>query len=803
MLLLTIPIGYYLVMLTLQLFTDIGQRGRLSANIADTRISIAYRLDRTRWLEFPLTGHAGKLRIITNAVVNSPLIESPDIGWLYALNYRLLDGAGRELVSGQFFHRTRIRTYRSEPDGDVVTQYAFLESDRVPTDSRAHIMPLTDSATKLMLKVRYMPTPLESISARIYEPIQYTEDKLDTEWNKLTRSQRKWIARGSVYTPNLLLTDERRNLLRNRWKPLGPAGVQGRDYRLDKLFIRQGELGNPLDKELLPAGLYMDGSHRAIVHLPEERTHIRLHFTPVRRTRIPQQEPITIRWYGSGVDKRDASKHIWTSLGTDYHQVYEGGLLEIVCSQPYVLRAYREEDSSWQEVTPDHSYLRIYALGPVHPVRYALAHMSSNDTPLRVDLRALMAPAKEGEAMEVDYRILDINQEVVKQGKLNFQSTPSVYDRLPDKELNERISEPLSFYFRIPSHCAAIEFRSHSHIWISAYTRPLNLIRRVRIPEDYYRDLRDTAYQPAWFIVKPSAEKQLSDSLRTNTLIVQRRPPVDDPEIVAGRYEWEIFRPQGRWRGRHLLTLRTSQLPLREEALASLFRPIRSAIDEPINLQTTFGRESVKPTLIYIRKEKRKDEYSLFLDGELFHQSILAATQGEIRLPPIKPGLHRLHLQSSSEIQWFINYADHVGELRLLRFSNRLEPNGMEFVYHKQSAQKEVLTGQFFSTARLSRAGLRVKVGKIRHTEEPQAAWTFTDRYYDLRINHNVKVPILGTKSQQASSGARFFLPLREDLEVGLYHIKIQPDPGVEGYLSLYRLKPGQSAKANIIVEQG
>jgi hypothetical protein len=803
LLLLSVTAGYYLAVVALQFVSNMEQRGRINPDLADAHISIAYGLDNNRWMEFPLTGHAEMLRIISNAVVDRSDSESPEEGWLYALSYRLLDRAGRELVSGDFFHRTRVRAYRSEATGDIVNQYAFLEGDRVPTDSRVHILPVADSASKLLLKVQHMVAPLRSVSARIYEPIQYTEDKLDAEWNKMTRSQRAWIARGSVYSPDLLLNEERRNLLRNRWKPIGPAGVQGRDYHVDKLFARQGKLGSPLDEEILPDGLYLDGSHRAIVQLPEGRSRIQLQFTPVQRKRIPQEEPIMIRWYGPSVEKRDIANHLWTPRRTDFHQVYEGGILEITSTEPYVLQAHREDGSSWQEITPEHSYLRIYSLGPSQSLHYALSHTSANATPFRIDFRKLIHTAHEEVTMKVDYRMRDINKETVSQGTLHFQPTSSVYDRLAGDDPSVNVSEPFSFYFRIPAEVATIEFRSHSLLWAAAYTRPLKLARRVRIPEDYYRGLQDTTYQPAWFIVKPSFESQASNSPQTETLIVQRRPPVDDPDIIAGHYDWEVIRPQGRWHGRHLLTERTSQLPVREEALASIFRPLRSAIDERINLRTAFGPDAVEPTLIYIRKEKRTEKFKLFLDSALFHQATLAATQGEIRLPPISPGLHRLRLQSSSETQWFINYAEGTGDLRLRRFSNRLGPSGMEFIYHKQSTQREILTGQFFSTARTSRAGLGVKVDRVRHTPEPRTAWTFTDRYYDLRINNEDKVPVLGSKSQQAASGVRFFLPLGEDLEGGLYRIQIQPEHGVEGYLSLYRLKPGQSAKTNIFVGRG
>ncbi|MEW8074165.1 MAG: hypothetical protein AB2826_27550, partial [Candidatus Thiodiazotropha sp.] len=185
LLLLLIAAGaYYVAVTTLRIDLGLGKGERLSGNLTGTRSSIAYGLDDGQWTVFPLTGHADMLRIVTNAIVDRPLVEAPEEGWLYALDYRLLDGAGRELESGEFHHRTRIRQYRDMTSGEVVNQNAFLAADRVPSDSRVHIMPLIESAAKLMLKVKAMDAPLQAITVRSYEPEQYTELKLDAAWRK-------------------------------------------------------------------------------------------------------------------------------------------------------------------------------------------------------------------------------------------------------------------------------------------------------------------------------------------------------------------------------------------------------------------------------------------------------------------------------------------------------------------------------------------------------------------------------------------------------------------------------------------
>ncbi|MCU7855243.1 MAG: hydroxyisourate hydrolase, partial [Candidatus Thiodiazotropha sp. (ex Lucinoma borealis)] len=84
----------------------------------------------------------------------------------------------------------------------------------------------------------------------------------------------------------------------------------------------------------------------------------------------------------------------------------------------------------------------------------------------------------------------------------------------------------------------------------------------------------------------------------------------------------------------------------------------------------------------------------------------------------------------------------------------------------------------------------------------PYREWSFTERFYDLRIPDEQKVPVLGTKSQQADGGARFFLPLGEDLAPGRYRIRIQPEQGINGYLSLYQLRPGDAPQTHFFVER-
>ncbi|MCU7815058.1 MAG: hypothetical protein KZQ86_17680, partial [Candidatus Thiodiazotropha sp. (ex Lucinoma kastoroae)] len=91
---LMVGIAYFFGWVTWKTEANLRYTEQLSGNLAETRPSIAYRLDGERWTEFTLTGHAQMLRIVTNTSINRPVPEAPEEGWLYALQYRLLDSSG-------------------------------------------------------------------------------------------------------------------------------------------------------------------------------------------------------------------------------------------------------------------------------------------------------------------------------------------------------------------------------------------------------------------------------------------------------------------------------------------------------------------------------------------------------------------------------------------------------------------------------------------------------------------------------------------------------------------------------------
>jgi len=76
------------------------------------------------------------------------------------------------------------------------------------------------------------------------------------------------LARGSVYGADLLREQEKINLLRYEWKPVGPSGVEGDQYGTTKLYIARDFEGESVDTGQLPFGLVCGAEVRGMIPLP-------------------------------------------------------------------------------------------------------------------------------------------------------------------------------------------------------------------------------------------------------------------------------------------------------------------------------------------------------------------------------------------------------------------------------------------------------------------------------------------------------------------------------------------------------
>ena len=768
----------------------------------------SYLQQGDNWLEFRLDGNGSSLHVVSNASVQFAQESGNETVWWYAFHYQLLDGDGEVLREGEYYHRTHITRYREPRRGRMVTRSFLLDPQRVPTDGRRMVVPVlpADRPVRLRLRVSHADPGLLDVMFRVYEQETLAEHKLDYGWQRLSEPGKQALARGSVYGPEHLRPTEQQNLLRARWRPLGPVGIKGNDYLARKIYTQQGNQEEVVDDAVLPYGLYVDSNTNGIIPLPPGGGRIVLQWTPAAAfADASANEQILLRWYGRNLGQRAETS---VPLADPQHRLeaeFGEGLLEVVCRHPVVVRAFLNGNESTPEITPEETRLRAYMPGETLPLVYQVDHVADRLTPLRIDVRKVLT-ADVTLQQPVRFEILDAAGKRLTAGDLHQDTTPSQYDRLSTIDPGTRLSEPSRNYFNLPVGAAELRIYTGSSSLVSAYSRPADLVREMRYPEDLVYaqlDEQDEQRQPAWFVLQPANEQELLSGMRTQYVLLQNRPPVDDPRLLAGQYGWEDYQPDGQWSGRHLLLPRAGELPVRDESRGAVFGELPANQEVTAVLRDFAGHRELRPTLIFQREQEQPATVSVLLDGSTWHEARIIGSNGQLQLPETPAGKHRIRIQGPDTVRWFMNYLDKDGPAYVRRLAIRTGPEGLEFSYPKQTADAEVLTAQLYQ---LQGNRLRLHV-EIEHEAGPQlqplADWTFVRRIYDLRISDDPRVMVLNNGSTTVDGGQRFFISLGTDLPPGNYRIRLWPEQKAQAYLALYRLLPGQQLVRVFLREHG
>ena len=781
----------------------------LSGRIEDARPSNSYFQQGDHWLEFQLDGNGSSVHVVSNATLQRPAKPDDTALWWYAFDYQLLDGDGTLLQEDTYYHRTRVTWYRDASQQRLLTRDFFLDPGLVPADSRRMIMPLdaVQHPVRLRLRVRHVDPALLAVTFRVYEQETLAAHKIDYRWQRLSELKKQSLARGNVYGHEHLRSEEKLNLLRKRWRPLGPAGITGSDYTTRKLYVRQELPGEAVDDVVLPFGLYVDARTNGIVPLPEGGGRIRLQWTPVAGIDGGDpDEQLVVRWYGRNLGQRSETAVAITSGQAQLETEFGEGLLEVQSGSALVVRAFLSEHDSLEEITPEALQLRAYRPDNSLTVEFYIDHAGEQPTPLRIDVRSALSATVAGVQAPVRFELLDADGEVLSAGTLNQDMGASRHDRFARIEPDRQLSEAARNYFRLPVEVARVRVHAAGSALISAYSRPADLVREVRYPEDLYTASSEVQHiQPAWFVLRPANERALLQDLRGERLVLQQRPPVDDPQLLAGHYHWEEYHPQGSWRGRHLLIPRDPGLPLRDLARAAVYGELPANREITVELRDFEGQREIRPTLLFERDQDQPVDAGVSLDGDPWYETGIAGRRGQLQLPALPSGSHRIRIKGPDDSRWYLNYTGANGPAYLRRLAVTVGPDGLEFEYQKQSAEREILTGQLYQ-AQSERVRLHVNIDHVSDAAlQPLDDWTFVQRIYDLRAVDEKRVPVLNTRAKTVDAGRRFFVTLGADLPPGSYRIRIRirPEQASDAYLALYQLQPGQQLVRLFLREHG
>ncbi|MDR5900136.1 hypothetical protein QC823_14220 [Halomonas vilamensis] len=762
----------------------------------EARPSPVYFLPEDGWLTFPIINQAARLRVLTHAGAHSEAKKEAPLR--YVLKYQLLDNDLRLLHEGRYTQETRIPQPLYK-DGIPVARNLYSDQALAVAVGQSFNMQLDALPRTAFVRLRLQPlaAPLKNVAVRVYYEERMSERQASVAWERLSQVQKERLTQGVIYPPELLTRQERLNLLERQWQPVGPLGTSPAQ---GTLFSIQGA-ETFVDPNLVPRapGLYAGPDRLGVLPIEEEGRY-RLQFIPLVDEGLDIE--LAISHVTEQIEQPSRERISLDSDPTSGERAFSPGLLVVTPNQPGMLDIIPLDSPEEESALPEPRYLRVWKVQPGLAVNFQFLPGESSGTSLRLDLRAHGSgkTLSQEKRIQAEYRLLNAQGKVVDAGKLEASVVPSMIDRVADTQPVADLSDPANFYLRLPPEAVHLEVTSQQQLLANAYTRPDDLPHRTRVPMDYYAWRGDNAGQPSWFILQPPATEpstkeasldapEIEESL---VLHVQSRPPGRNPELLAGRYQWEALDPQLAARGARILIPRQGEENLRPRGLPGYFQSLKQGT-QIVEFNAPGVARRLEPQLIYLREASAPFSLRLRIDGRTVRHELIGR-RGEISLPPVSPGQHEVELDANSPGTWFINYRypDETGYLRRIAF--RLQDEALRYPVDKRE-DGQLVGARFYS---LGEAGepstVRVRITPDALKEEPAQEWTHLERLYQIvptteeaEVGH-----VLDRQYGRLSQGQPILINLGADIADGPVKVEFSLQSGAPGYVVFHEILPGQ-----------
>jgi hypothetical protein len=206
--------------------------------IADARFSttvdadidsraIVYRLERDRPVTFVFSQPVDQVRLLAQTAV-PPTSRADPAGFVYALEVRLFANTGEEVLRQQF------SLHSDAPD----TVYATGENWRFFRNRPEMVAGMDDvviAAPSPVVRSEWRLVSADpkilAVDIRVYERQPLLAANAITSFHRRSTEEQGKLAEANAFPPDMLTSDEIANITSNMWRPLGPVGIAGRDYR--------------------------------------------------------------------------------------------------------------------------------------------------------------------------------------------------------------------------------------------------------------------------------------------------------------------------------------------------------------------------------------------------------------------------------------------------------------------------------------------------------------------------------------------------------------------------------------------
>ena len=737
--------------------------------------SLAYRIPDDRVLVFDLPPGAQTLRLFTHAELESAAAAEAAEALRYSLT---LEFAGR--VGGQerltYHFRSRQTTPAAE-DGER-SRSRYLRSDQPLLDVRGTVLSVADLGFRVgqvRLSVDSLDPGLTGVAVRLYDREVLAATRRHAQWPRLSVEDRRRLAVGNLYPQELLSEPERQALVRQSWSPIAPAGVEGADY--DRRIVLMNEEALPKLIEEAPRGEALPPGVVGIV-------------------RVDEGQAVELEVRALGGDLTGLVARALPSRGSEValmpartgpngaRLTYGGAPGWITVRSGVELMVSLAGDA--QRRNPfDHETIGTYSCAG-RPTEYRLVHLPGQPTPLRIDLRA------EGDAsFTAEITLASASGRALTEASLGHDAGLSSFDWLQREGVRYRVSEASRHYLLAPPEVERLTVACATGGLVSLYNQEVDVLRIDR-PGAAFEDR-----QRRWFPLLPTAAAELTASGRGSILKLQRRPLAAPAPSSNDARALESYGVSTESTGRHLL------LPTAASAEAESWRYLPVAADERVEL--VFGDEgrAVTPTLLFRRQRDTPFRLRVEVDGRTILDEEWAGRQGQIRLPAIGSGAHRVRLAGDPGIRFFLSHLrDGSRSAFARRFVATLPSRPFEIRVAKSGPT--VLTGRLFFVAGSGAAcSLTAEIGGgSRPVGVPLPDWTYTRRRYEV-AGGGERVAALGGDTLWMERSEPFFLRLGEDITNGPVPVRWTPSCRGKAYFTLSRLVEAPREERGIFFSAG
>jgi hypothetical protein len=766
-----------------------------------------YLLETNRWLEFDIPLDAPIARLVSNASISPAQRAVPGTQWPYAIEYQLR--GGQTNLSGVYHFKGEQVAFVDKQSGKPAAVNTYLDHRLAPLSGRQWMLNIRDPAVTdarvLRLRLHASHPELLEVGVRVYFRTAVPERKITYLWDRLSDDQKRDLARGNVYSFEGLNANEKYCLLRYHWEVGSPAGIPGRDFERHSLYVRDDSERLQEIRDWVPAGLAVDREHFGVLPITNAAGGCQLQLVDYAAAAMPQTVSSTFLWHGQQQQRIETNQLTWSG-STETESPFNGdGLMQISSSRPVYVRAFQADSGRTNEITPEPDHLLTFTCSPTNTVEYSVDHIGQEPTFFRIDIRRSLPAAGEGvtPAGAVQCALLAGDGSVLQASEVMLTNAFSPFDWLVTNNGLANITVPQSLCFIFPPAVRGLRIAAPDEtVFVNAYSRPYRLVKRVRVPEDYSPARTTAPEQPSWFTVRPRDYLDRREAGQASIVRVQTHPPVYDPLVQSGQYEWDSFLPATESRGQMILLPPTDGQPARADSLAFSYFPVTIGGEQRVRFRGQPWQSQVEPSLVLVFTNGIAGPATVTVDGQVLLDNRLEAPVTAVRLGSLPTGEHTLTIASGGSVSAYLNYLDSSADAAYLqRFCTLASSNALTFPYQKREADAEVLVLRIFSPLASGPQPFDVHVklkGEPQRSLGPHSELTFLNREAQVTPGPVGRTWLVAGATAQLDDGQAVFFPVGPDLPPGQYELEVKIAAASPRWISLSRTTPGLAEKLKL-----